>query len=92
MRGQLPDTIVKRPKTPLLADPLLAHVRRKSWVPVVPPKPVSCVEEFVDWPALQDALAKGSEDSLWRDLQAISLNSWLKYAGVSGRVSVGGKE
>jgi asparagine synthase (glutamine-hydrolysing) len=92
MRGQLPDTIVKRRKTPLLADPLLAHVRRKSWAPEAPSKPVPCVEEFVNWPVLRETLAKGREDSLWRDLQAISFNSWLKCATASGTVSARGRK
>jgi asparagine synthase (glutamine-hydrolysing) len=79
MRGQLPEEILRRPKTPLEVDPLIAHVRRKSWIPRAAETPVPGIEEFVDWPRVQAALSGGSEGTLWRDLRAISLNWWLKY-------------
>ncbi len=92
MRGQLPEAILTRPKTPLQGDPLIIFFRNKSWVPAPPPKPVPCMEEFVDWPRVQAALASGSEETLWRDLCVISFNYWLKCSRASGRVSLGGTE
>ena len=89
MRGQLPEEILRRPKTPLPTDPLVAHVRRKSWTPTAPAKPAPGMEEFVHWPRAQTALSSSSEAALWRDLRATSFNYWLKYAFESSKVSQG---
>lgn len=92
MHGQLPKAILTRPKTPLQGDPLVAHIRHKSWVPRAPETPVPGMEEFVDWHRVQAVLSSGSEATLWRDARPISFNYWLKCSRSSGRVSSGGNE
>ncbi len=74
--GLLPDEVRLRPKTPLLEDPLALHAMAGN-LPVTPPAAVG-IEEYVNWPRVQAALAADGPLDIWRDLQPISLNYWLK--------------
>ncbi len=78
LRGLLPDTVRRRAKTPLREDPLVLQVRNGAYRPVPLPVPAPAIEQFVDWPRLQDALSSPNHQHLWRDLRPLSLNYWLK--------------
>ena len=86
MRHLLPAEIRKRPKTPMLEDPLVVHARQGNWSPLPLPAPAGEIEGFVDWSRLHKELAGGSPDRLWLNLRPLSFNYWLKTAPGIGTV------
>jgi asparagine synthase (glutamine-hydrolysing) len=80
MRGRLPDAILRRPKSPLPADPLQARRRAygDAWLGgrILGPE----VQPFVDprrVPAATGGRAPGPGDPLWLNLRPLELSLWL---------------
>ena len=85
MRGRLPPEIVRRPKTPLAADPLLVRLRRNGagWLGGAALSPA--VERFVDRSRVPRLLggdaAMADTDRLHEDLRPLLLSLWLDAGG-----------
>ncbi len=81
MRGRLPPEIVRRPKTPLAADPLLVRLRRDGagWIGGATLSPA--VERFVDRSRVPRLLGGSGgvadTDRLHEDLRPLLLSLWL---------------
>jgi asparagine synthase (glutamine-hydrolysing) len=76
MRGRLPETILRRPKTPLTRDPLRSRLPlpESTWVDHFIAHPD--FGEYVDRTRIP-ALACGASANAWRDIRPAALNFWL---------------
>ena len=78
MRGQLPDTVLLRKKTPLQADPLQVFEKERRWSPPLLTNPGGLLREFVDWEKLSATLSADTCLPAGVNLRPISLIHWLK--------------
>lgn len=83
LRNYLPTTIANRPKTPLAADPLRAHLARAEAKGLDHFKASAGLHAFVDRAALPTLRAAADDDDVWMLARALSLNRWLQYHDVA---------
>ncbi len=77
MRDELPDPVLRRPKTPLSGDPHWEAVRRLGLAPL---RPVAGLEKYVDVIRVPDK-ADRAIMTFWADLRPRALNYWLRNLG-----------
>jgi asparagine synthase (glutamine-hydrolysing) len=77
MRGSLPEVLLRRPKTPLPADPLRAHLQNLnlSWFDSVEAAPE--LSRFVNRSDVPPAARIVNAADPWVDLRPLCLNYWL---------------
>jgi len=78
MRPWLPAEILKRPKSPLLQNPLEAYQKRAGWRPQPEENPPELVHEFVNWKDWRATLENPKGSLSWGGLYPLSLALWLK--------------
>ncbi len=78
MTSWLPPEILKRPKSPLLHDPLEAWQKRTGWRPQPEENPPELFHEFVNWKDWRATLENSKGFLSWRQLYPLSLALWLK--------------
>jgi asparagine synthase (glutamine-hydrolysing) len=78
MDSWLPAEILKRPKCPLLQDPLEAWQKRAGWRPQPEENPPELVHEFVNWKDWRATLENSKGSLAWGQLSPLSLALWLK--------------
>jgi asparagine synthase (glutamine-hydrolysing) len=83
-RGVLPDAVRLRRKSPLLADPLLALLRRpeSKWLDSF--TPCADLTQFVEPNRIPKVLGEKNTWNAWINLRPLSLNFWLRSKGPSG--------
>jgi asparagine synthase (glutamine-hydrolysing) len=88
-RGVLPDAIRLRPKSPLLADPLIVLLQRpeSSWVDRFEPTPE--LKRYVDRNRIPEVLGEKDVWNAWVNLRPLSLNLWLRSQALSGITLLG---
>jgi asparagine synthase (glutamine-hydrolysing) len=74
----LPVEILKRPKCPLLQDPLEACQERTGWRPQPVENPPKLIHEFVNWKDWLATLETSKGSLQWSQLYPLSLSLWLK--------------
>jgi len=79
MRGRLPDSIVRRPKTPLDEDPSALAIRGDEIRWIEQDDAGSEISQFIDQTKLQEAVRKGTADELGVG-HALCLKFWLRQA------------
>ena len=75
MRDVLPVEILARPKTPLVAEPVVILLQREGWRDLAPLKPV--LKDYVEVDAIPGETS-GSSGSIFANLAPLSLGLWLK--------------
>jgi asparagine synthase (glutamine-hydrolysing) len=78
MVGELPDETLKRPKTPLAADPVELHIKERRWNPAPGSELCSMIKELVDQKRLEACLVRTEGQARYAALRPVSLNRWLK--------------
>jgi len=78
LKPWLPVEILKRPKSPLLQDPLEAFQKRAEWRPQPEENPPELVHEFVNWKDWRATLENSKGSLPWGRLYPLSLALWLK--------------
>jgi hypothetical protein len=86
MAGELPDETLRRPKTPLAADPLELHIKEKHWKPVLDSELSPALDEIVDQKRLVACLAQGEGEAMHAALRPVSLDRWLKGVEMPRRI------
>jgi asparagine synthase (glutamine-hydrolysing) len=79
LRGKVPETVRRRPKTPLCRDPLQELLRRGGLDSMRPPQPAPKLARYVQPSALlpaEDAARSGKD--AWMALRPHKLNAWLQ--------------
>jgi asparagine synthase (glutamine-hydrolysing) len=76
--GILSDEIRLRPKTPVLKDVLLLHVRSGRFNPGQTPPPSGIVKSLIHWPLLINILQQSLDQSLYLHLRPLALARWLE--------------
>ena len=88
MRGELPDEVCWRPKTPLQFDPYQALLEREesSWIDTYRPAPETAA--YVDWANLP-MITGGAPASAaaYLHLRPISLDHWLRQLGLIDKIT-----
>ena len=77
MQGFLPGTILERPKTPLLFDPIQDHHEKAAWIDDFPKKPAGQIEVFVNWGKWCETLYHSKGSLRWIILRPVILFHWL---------------
>ena len=75
--GVLPDEILRRPKTPVLQDPLVLQVQAGNWNPLAIENPSKLLHSLVYWPTLLKSLGEASGTSLYVHLRPVAFSYWL---------------
>jgi asparagine synthase (glutamine-hydrolysing) len=78
MRPWLPAEILRRPKSPLLRDPLEACQERTGWRPQPVENPPKLIHEFVNWKDWIETLERSKGSVPWAQLYPLSFSIWLK--------------
>jgi len=78
MVGDLPDETVKRPKTPLAADPMELWIKEKHWNPAPRGELCALLKEFVDEKRLETSILRSEGEAVFAALRPLSLDRWLK--------------
>lgn len=78
MKPFLPNSILRRPKTPLPEDPLAASIRKGHWRPLLPDEPPGAIHQFVNWPKWRETLENFQGSSHVSSLHPLGLLYWLK--------------
>jgi asparagine synthase (glutamine-hydrolysing) len=86
MDSWLPAEILKRPKSPLLQDPLEACQKRAGWRPQPEAAPPKLVHEFVNWKVWRATLENSKGSLSWGHVYPLSLALWLK--GIENREGI----
>jgi asparagine synthase (glutamine-hydrolysing) len=86
MDSWLPAEILKRPKSPLLQDPLEACQKRAGWRPQPEAAPPKLVHEFVNWKVWRTTLENSKGSLSWGHVYPLSLALWLK--GIENREGI----
>ncbi len=81
MTGILPEAVRTRPKTPMVADPLVANLRQCSSNNPINLNLVPQIEKYVDAkavPPVAGGEVTGNQDELWVNLRPRHLSDWLR--------------
>jgi asparagine synthase (glutamine-hydrolysing) len=83
-RGVLPDAVRLRRKSPLIADPLIALLRRpeSEWLDSF--TPCADLAQFVQRNRIPKVLGERNTWNAWINLRPLSLNFWLRLKEPSG--------
>jgi len=78
MSGILPESILRRPKSPLAADPVVETLRGRNaqWLTRFGPSPE--LAKYVDRDAIPSVDGENDSDKLWVNIRPFSLNCWLR--------------
>jgi asparagine synthase (glutamine-hydrolysing) len=77
MQGLLPGTILERPKSPLLFDPIQDHSEKADWINDFPKSPSGQIEVFVNWGKWCETLYHSKGSLRWIILRPVILFHWL---------------
>jgi len=69
---------VKRPKTPLAADPMELWIKEKHWNPAPRGELCALLKEFVDEKRLETSILRSEGEAVFAALRPLSLDRWLK--------------
>jgi len=86
MEGLLPLTVLHRPKSPLIRDPLEVIVSEGRWRPEPPSNPVDAVHRFVKWQKYYATLEMLKGSKKVGDFRPLQLAHWLKDVEMGGGV------
>ena len=86
MEGLLPPTVLHRPKSPLIRDPLEVIVSEGRWRPEPPIIPVDAVHRFVKWQKYCATLEMLKGSKKVGDFRPLQLALWLKVVEMGGGV------
>ncbi len=86
MVGELPDETVKRPKTPLAADPLELWIKEKRWNPAPGGELCALLKELVDEKRLETSILRSEGEAMFAALRPLSLDRWLKSVEMPRRI------
>jgi asparagine synthase (glutamine-hydrolysing) len=78
MKDLLPQTILERPKTPLLKHPVEAIDGEGEWLKDIPQVNPGQIESFVNWPKWCETFYQSKGSLRWTILRPASLFHWLK--------------
>jgi len=78
MRGVLPESVRKRPKTPLSGDPGLQLRFSKKIAEIDAFDPVADVSNYIDRPAVPSLAAETDSFSYWVNARPFSLDQWFR--------------
>jgi asparagine synthase (glutamine-hydrolysing) len=78
MVGGLPNETLKRPKTPLAADPVELHIKVKQWNPASLGELSAPLKHLIDKKRLEACLLESEGESMYAALRPVSLDRWLK--------------
>ena len=78
MRGLLPEEVRTRRKTPLRGDPLLVHIEKNGWEPVLSDNACESLQMFVNCRMHRATSHPALGSDLWADIRPLALNHWLK--------------
>jgi asparagine synthase (glutamine-hydrolysing) len=78
MVGYLPESILKRPKTPLLKDPLETCLETGKWSPILPENPPTVIHEFVNWQQWIETLKYSKGYGYSPNFFPLAFAGWLK--------------
>jgi asparagine synthase (glutamine-hydrolysing) len=87
MRGMLPDVIRKRPKSPLAANPLLAHLRRTGGDQIDRFEAVPELEGVVDRKAIPSIAEASNGVEAESIVRPYCLNHWLRREDIRQRTA-----
>jgi asparagine synthase (glutamine-hydrolysing) len=78
MSGILPESILRRSKSPLAADPVVEALRGRNtqWLTQFDPSPE--LAKYVDRHAISSVDGENDSDKLWVNIRPFSLNCWLR--------------
>jgi hypothetical protein len=82
--GVLPEKIRLRPKTPMVQDSLVHHVKSGDWNPVPHDSPHPALGSIVNWDRLREIISSSSPNSLYVHLRAVAMSRWLKSVEFKG--------
>jgi asparagine synthase (glutamine-hydrolysing) len=80
MKGLLPQSILRRPKTPVTQDVLGLQLRNRTWNPTEEQPLADAASCFIDWPHLKKRLQNAERATyaeLWSYIPPLALNYWL---------------
>ncbi len=86
MKGGLPDKVVRRPKTPLLEDPLELCWQREGWRSDGATKTPKMAHEFVKWDIWLATLENSKGYFRYEYLYPLSFSLWLKAIEKEGGI------
>ena len=86
MNAALPAKILKRPKAPLLEDPLEACWQRGGWRPEPGNNPPKIIHEFVKWERWLATLESSKDYFYYQYLYLVSFSLWLKFIEKEGGI------
>lgn len=86
MRGHLPESVRRRPKTPLAGDPVIEILRHGDDRCPNAFEPAPLVDKYVDPRAVPPLTGTQSPDQTWTDLRPWCLNLWLQQQAEGGGV------
>ena len=86
MVGDLPDETVKRPKTPLAADPLELWIKKKHWKPAPGSELCALLKELVDEKRLETCILQSEGQPMFAALRPVFLDRWLKSVEMPKRI------
>ena len=78
LEGYLPEAVLHRPKTPLVADPLDACLNSGKWTPNPPADPPAIMRRFIQWDTWRAALKYSKDSTSTALLHPLALYAWLK--------------
>jgi asparagine synthase (glutamine-hydrolysing) len=77
MCGAVPETLLRRPKTPLANDPLRVHLGRRDFSRLDRFEAAPELSRFVDRSAIPTVAGMAAGQNSWVDLRPLCLNYWL---------------
>ena len=78
MMGHLPEAILKRPKTPLVQDPLEVCLESGKWSPIPLREPTPAIHGFVNWQRWIETLKYTKGYGYALNFSPLALARWLK--------------
>jgi asparagine synthase (glutamine-hydrolysing) len=78
MRALLPASVVERPKTPLLREPVELCADRREWITKLPEEAPKALHEFVNWSKWCETFHHSKGSLNWRILRPVNLLYWMK--------------
>jgi hypothetical protein len=86
MAGRLPSETLRRPKTPLAADPVELHIQEKRWKPALASELSGALDELVDPKRLAACFVQGEGEAMYAALRTVSIDRWLKGVEMPRRI------
>jgi asparagine synthase (glutamine-hydrolysing) len=86
MVGKLPNETLRRPKTPLAADPVELHIKEKRWNPAPTGELSAPLNDLIDQKRWEASLLRSAGESMYVALRPVSLDRWLKSVEMPRRI------